>query len=191
MDFSKVKIEVKMATSWARAKECALQTIGKKMATLPDDEWERKMLMCQHSPIRMVEYDIKICGVPQWVTVHLVRHFIGCEKFVRTQREDRNPNVKNRDELPQGELNDMTFVANAEALINISKRRLCGCASPETRKVWSMVRDAIREVDPIMADFMVPSCIYRSFCPEIIGCGYDKSEKFREEWKKYRSQKKD
>lgn len=190
MDFSKVKIEVKMATSWARAKECALQTIGKKMATLPDDDWERKMLMCQHSPIRMVEYDIKISGIPQWVSVHLVRHFIGCEKFVRTQREDRNPNVENRDELPQGELNEMIFVANAEALINISKRRLCGCASPETRKVWGMVREAIRKIDPIMADFMVPSCIYRSFCPEIDGCGYDQSEKFKEEWTRYRKMKK-
>lgn len=185
MDINNVKVEAKMATSWERAKECALQTIGKKMVNLPDDEWKRRMLMAQHSPIRMVEYDIKISGIPQWVSVHLVRHFLGCEKFVRTQREDRNPEVKDRDSLPQGELNEMIFVANAEALINISKKRLCCCASPETRRVWEMVREAIRKVDPIMAEFMVRQCVYRSFCPEIKSCGYDSTPAFLAEWINY------
>lgn len=188
MDINNVKVEVKMATSWERAKECALQTIGKKMVNLPDDDWKRKMLMAQHSPIRMVEYDIKISGIPQWVSVHLARHYMGCEKFVRTQREDRNKSVNDRDSLPQGEPNEMIFVCNAEALINISRRRLCCCASPETRQIWEKVREAIREIDPIMAEFMVRNCVYRSFCPEIKGCGYDATTNFLAEWCNYTQQ---
>lgn len=186
MDYSKVKVTAKMATQWARAKECALATSGKSMVNLPDDEWERKLLACEHSPIRMVEYDIRIEGVPQWVTVHIVRHFLGCEKFVHTQRTDRNSSIGcDRDDLPQGEINDMTFVANAQALINISKRRLCRQASPETRFVWGKVRDAIAEVDPVMARFMVPMCVYWGMCGEPEPCGYamtDGYDKERRSW---------
>lgn len=181
MDKSKVRVTATMATDWSRAKRAALQTVGKKMVNLPDEEWKRKMLMCEHAPLRMVEYDILIENVPQWVTVHLVRHHIGVEKFVATQREDRNASVTNRDELKQGELNSMLYPVNAQALINISKLRLCRCASPETRFVWEKVREAIERIDPIVARFMVPSCVYRGFCPEFNGCKRD----FSKEREKY------
>lgn len=186
MELDKVKVTAQIATGWERAKRMALATEGKKMVTMPDEEWKRKMLACEHSPIRMVEYDITIENIPQWVSVHLVRHHIGCEKFVATQRTDRNANIKcNRDDLPQGELNTMTFVANAQALINISRVRLCGKASPETRVVWQLVKDAIKDIDPIMASFMQPNCIYRGRCPEIKCCGYNKSYAYKDGMLKY------
>lgn len=65
--------------------------------------------------------------------MHFVRHHEGCEKFIHSQREDRRNLGIPRDELPQGSFNDMDMVANAQALINISRKRLCSCASPETR----------------------------------------------------------
>ena len=52
--------------------------------------------------------------------MHFARHHEGCEKFVHTQRGDRRKLDVPRDELPQGSLNDMDMVANAQALINIS-----------------------------------------------------------------------
>jgi thymidylate synthase ThyX len=39
-----------------------------------------------------------------------------------------------RDELPQGSLNDMDMTCNAQAFINISRKRLCSRASKETRE---------------------------------------------------------
>lgn len=179
MKINDVKVTVEVATTWERAKKAALRTAGKKMVNLPDDNWKRRMLMCEHSPIRMVEYDITIENVPQWLTVHIARHHIGCEKFVASMRPDRNPNIKcDRDDLPQGELNTMQITCNAQALINISKVRLCHCASPETRMVWEKVREAVAVVDPIMAEFMVPSCVYRGFCPEINSCGLSSTSTF-------------
>lgn len=179
MNIKDVKVTVTMATTWERAKIAALRTSGKKMVNLPDEAWERKMLASEHAPIRMVEYDILIENIPQWVTVHLVRHHIGVQPFVATQRTDRNPNIKcDRDDLPQGELNSMQFTCNAQALINISKLRLCRCASFETRSVWEKVREAIADVDPIMAEFMVPSCVYRNVCPEPNGCGFASTATF-------------
>jgi thymidylate synthase ThyX len=82
----------------------------------------------------------------------------------------------------------MDMTANAQALINISRKRLCSCASKETREAWKQVQEAIREIDPIMASKMVPECIYRGFCPEFMNpCGYSKTEKYQQDLEKYRS----
>lgn len=175
-----------MATTWARAYRLALRTVGAKPRHKePSDDWKARMLMAEHSPIRAVEYDIIIDGIQMWATTHLVRHHIGIEKFVHSQREDRRLIDVSRDELPQGELNDMEIVANAQSLINISRKRLCAQASPETRACWQGVKLAIAEVDPIMASKMVKECIYRGNCPELHPCGYCKSEAFKEELKEY------
>ena len=178
-------------TSWKRVLNAARRTIGKKPVDKePSNSWKAKLLLAEHSPIRLLEFDWTWGEIQQWVTTHLVRHHEGCEKFVHTQRVDRNPELEglSRDELPQGLLNDMDMTANAQALINISRKRLCSCASKETREAWTQVKEAIREVDPIMADKMVPECIYRGFCPEFINpCGYANTQKYQDDLTNYRN----
>ena len=104
----------------------------------PSNKWKRKMLLAEHSPIRLVEYDGIWDFIKMWVTTHLVRHHVGVEKFVSTQRTDRNPDLMDldRDEIPQGLENTMMISANAQGLINMSRKRLCSCASTETRQAW-------------------------------------------------------
>lgn len=181
-------------TLWKRALNAARRTIGKEpLNKEPSDSWKAKMLLAEHSPIRLVEFEWTWNGIKQWVTTHIVRHHEGCEKMVHSQRGDRRAileeyGVETRDELPQGAVNDMDMTANAQALINISRKRLCSCASPETRAAWKQVQEAIREIDPIMAEKMVPECIYRGFCPEFMNpCGYSKTPQFEEALKKYRN----
>lgn len=190
---SEVK-RIEQATSWKRVLNAARRTIGKQpLDKEPTDSWKAKMLLAEHSPIRLLEYDWSWSDIMQWVTTHLVRHHEGCEKFVHTQRGDRRTlleeyNVSSRDELPQGATNDMDMTANAQALINISRKRLCSCASKETREAWQQVKAAIAEVDPVMASKMVPECIYRGFCPEFMNpCGYSKTEKYKKDLEIYRN----
>lgn len=190
---SEVK-RIEQATSWKRVLNAARRTIGKQpLDKEPTDSWKAKMLLAEHSPIRLLEYDWSWSDIMQWVTAHLVRHHEGCEKFVHTQRDDRRKileeyGVSTRDELPQGALNDMDMTANAQALINISRKRLCSCASKETREAWQQVKAAISEVDPVMASKMVPECIYRGFCPEFMNpCGYSKTEKYKKDLEIYRN----
>ena len=187
-------IRMEMVTLWKRALNAARRTIGKApLDKEPSKSWEAKMLLAEHSPIRLLEYEWTWADIMQWVTTHLVRHHEGCEKFVHTQRGDRRAildeyNVSSRNKLPQGATNDMDMTANAQALISISRKRLCNCASKETREAWKQVQDAIRKVDPVMADKMVPECIYRGFCPEFMNpCGYANTEKYQQDLKKYRS----
>lgn len=182
-------VRLDQVTSWKRALNAARRTIGKApLAKEPSKSWEAKMLLAEHSPIRLVEFDWTWKGIMQWVTTHLVRHHEGCEKFVHSQRGDRRVLPVPRNELPQGALNDMDMTANAQAIINISRKRLCSCASKETREAWKQVVEAIREVDPVLADKCVPECLYRGFCPEFMNpCGYSKTKKFEEDLQRYRN----
>lgn len=182
-------VRLDQVTSWKRALNAARRTIGKAPLTKePSKSWEAKMLLAEHSPIRLVEFDWTWKDIMQWVTTHLVRHHEGCEKFVHSQRGDRRVLPVPRNELPQGALNDMDMTANAQAIINISRKRLCSCASKETREAWKQVVEAIRKVDPVLADKCVPECLYRGFCPEFMNpCGYSKTKKFEEDLQKYRN----
>lgn len=175
---------------WKRALNAARLTAGKKpLDKEPSDKWKAKMLLAEHSPIRLVEYDGIWDFIKMYVTTHLVRHHEGVEKFVTTQRVDRNPELAgmDRDELPQGLENTMMISANAQAIINISRKRLCSCASAETREAWKAMLEEIRKYDPVLVDKCVPECVYRGFCPEFDRCcGYAKTEAFLEKLKDYR-----
>lgn len=83
----------------------------------------------------------------------------------------------------------MDMTCNAQAFINISRKRLCkGCASKETREAWELVIEYLKEVDHILAEKCVPECIYRGFCPEFDNCcGYCNTDKYKKDLIKYRS----
>lgn len=183
----KLEVSITQVTAWNRALNAARRTVGKEpIAKDPSSKWKLNMLLAEHSPIRLVEYDVIIKNIRQWVTTHLVRHKIGVEPFVHTQRADRNDSIKNRDELPQGSLNDLQESMNTQALINISRKRLCNMASPETREAWQKVKEQIAIVDPETAECMVPECVYRGFCPELHSCGYARTAYYLEALKQYR-----
>ena len=182
---------VKQYGGWKRALNAARLTAGKKpLEKEPSDIWKKKMLLAEHSPIRLVEYDGIFEFIKMWVTTHLVRHHEGVEKFVSSQRVDRNPKLEgmDRDEIPQGLENTMMMSMNAQAIMNISRKRLCSCASKETRESWKSMLSEIEKIDPILVSKCVPECVYRGFCPEFDRCcGYVNTEKYQEDLKKYRS----
>lgn len=195
---------------WIRVVNAARRTWGKApISHKPSDKFKRRILLAEHSPIRLLEYDFTIEDIKQFVTVHLVRHYVGCEKFVRSQRQDINPEIekitenvikvlkeaglarddwKERDYMFQGSENVMDMTCNAQSFINISRKRLCkGCASPETRQAWEIIISMLRNVDPILADKCVPECLYRGFCPEHDRCcGYANTDAYQKRLREYR-----
>lgn len=136
----------------------------------------------------MLEVDFVWENIKQWITAHFVRHHVGVEKFVHTQRDDRRDLGVPRDELPQGAENDMMMTCNAQALINISRKRLCANAHKETREAWKLVVDEVKRQDPVLGSVLVPECIYRGFCPEIKSCGFCKTEAYQKQLKEYRNE---
>lgn len=181
-----MKVELKnVKGTWKEVLDRARTTVGKEeLGKEPSDKFKTKILMAEHSPIRGLIYCFKITNLKSWVATHFVRHHVGVEKWVRTQRSDRTG--VSRDELPQGAEVEMELEANAQALINMSRKRLCNQASPETREVMQEIKNKVSERDKFLARVMVKECVYRGFCPEINSCNYDKTKEFEKELKDYR-----
>ena len=170
--------------NWQGIKDATMNTIGKTTGKYPTSEWKRKLIMSEHSPIRRLKFYWRWKDIKYWVSVHLVRHKFGIEHWVNTQRTDRTG--IDRNELPQGALVNHAAEADAQALINISRKRLCMCASHETRQAWQAVKNEVAEVEPELASCMVRECVYRNgLCPEMFTCGYNKTEAFKKELDAY------
>ena len=120
MDISKVKVK----GTWRDVADVARTTIGKEEGEgSVSDSWKKRILLAEHSPIRLLWFRWKWKGIKYWVSVHLVRHWLGIVHFVKSSRSDRTGVP--RDELPQNHAVNHECDANAQALINISRRRIC------------------------------------------------------------------
>lgn len=141
---------------------CAFTTGGKDASRLNIT----KMFSAEHSPIRAYIWKVGLIQIPTFVSVHLVRHKIGVEHYVQSNRSDRGGVAADR----WTPVNHM-MILNAQALITISRKRLCFQASEETRRVWGVVKLEVARIDSDMAEAMVPECIYRGRCVELKPCG--------------------
>jgi len=174
-----------MIGTWRDVANAARTTIRKDEGEgEPSMSWKRKILLAGHSPIRKLLFNWKWEDLPYWVSVHFVRHKYGIEHWVSTQRSDRTG--EDRTEKPQNAPVNHECLANAEEVMFISRRRLCGQASPETREAWKAVVEEIRKVDPAVASCCVPECVYRGFCPEFKPCGFCGSPTYQKMLNEYR-----
>lgn len=170
---------------WRDVKRAARTTIGREGSGQdPSDAWKKTILLAEHSPIRKIKFCWKWEDLRYWVSVHFVRHKHGIEHWVSTQRTDRTGS--DRDSAPQSALVSHECEANAQALIFISRRRLCHQAAEETREAWKAVVEEVGKSDPVLASVCVPECIYRGFCPEFTSCGYVNTEAYRVRLEEYR-----
>jgi hypothetical protein len=164
-----MKVEIKKLVDWDMVKEAALATENKRPKTpFPTEEWKAKILRAEHSPIRCLQFFIRMEDIPYYVAMHLVRHKHGVEWFVGTSREDRTGVP--RDERKQTDLVNLSCIINAQALIAISRKRLCNKADIKTRDLWRLVKKVMYDVDMATATAMQPECVYRGKCNEMKPC---------------------
>lgn len=156
---------------WALVKACALVTVGRYAKEPPSSEWKKKILRARHSPIRELHFVFALHDVPYWVSVHLVRHHVGCQPYVRSQRNDRQSEY-DRTKAPQDAPVEMIWSMNADALMTIAAKRLCGKTSPETRAVVEMMCNAAVRACPELDGLLVPQCEWNGGrCDEMLSCG--------------------
>ena len=81
---------------WMKIKSACMTTISKQAGSKePNEEWKKKLLMCQHSPLRRGTVSWKWEEIPYCISTHFVRHHEGVEKWIGTSRADRTE-VKDR-----------------------------------------------------------------------------------------------
>lgn len=163
-------IEKPTENDWLEVKRRALVTIGKKPITPPDDEWKHKILRARHSPIRRLNFSFYI-ECPYWVSVHLCRH-IHAQPYVKSQRNDRQSDY-DRNSAPQDAMVSMIWDMNAEELMTIANKRLCGTTAEETRDVVLRMCLLVQDEFPEFSGLLAANCVYWGRCQEMYPC-YEK-----------------
>jgi len=170
--------------NWEEVLDSARNTANKEpLGKEPSKKFKKEILKSEHSPIRNLVFTFVWEDLPYFVSVHLSRHKIGIEHFVSTSRTDRTGIDRNT--LPQNHPVTHRIKVDAQALINISKVRLCAKASMETQMAWNMLLDCIKDIEPELYAMCVPSCIYRGHCTEPKSCGRTSTEKFKKDLETY------
>ena len=164
---TEVKI-IKWQVNWLEIKNLCRTTVNLADSNVvPSDEWKKDLLLAEHSPLRHSLITIELTNIPYYVTTHLVRHHIGVEKFISTSRSDRTG--IDRSERRQTDLVNMRMDLNIQALINISRKRLCNQADKTTQKIWLMVIKEVAKYDENIAWACVPEGIRTAGCIEAFG----------------------
>lgn len=168
--------------------DAARTTIGLDSLTKEvSPNYMRKMYLCEHSPIRIKSFNILIENIPYWVAMHFVRHHVGVTPFVSTQRDDRQLDENyDRDTIGQGEPVKLRMVINSQAMIDISRKRLCNQAHTVTKYIWQCVLAEVGKVDSALVEACVPDCIYRGHCFEYKSCNYHQAPTYKEYLALYR-----
>lgn len=157
--------------SWTRIKNHCRTTVNKEFTEKePTTEFKKKLLISEHSPIRLLEIDWSWKNIKYWVSTEWSRHKF--EKFISTQRNDRINDGLNRDDKPQGALVNYDGYANAQNLIDAWRKRLCFCATPEARQLAEQLKIELKEKEPELSSVLQKNCVYRCGCPEFKSCGY-------------------
>lgn len=178
-----IQVKIEKLTSWERVVDAARFTQRKdSLGKEPSEKFKRQMIISEHSPLRLLVFDIKVYGIPYCNMGHFVRH-VHAQPFVSTSRPDITGAKLTRHEMPQDAPVNMQLSLNAQEIINISRLRLCRKAEIKTRAIWSKVVYELSKIEPALAEACQPQCVFKGYCSEWKCCGLIWSEKFIEKRK--------
>ena len=156
---------------WKRVKNHCRTTDNKRFTeNVASDSFKKKLLISEHSPIRLLEFDWSWRGIKYWLSTEWSRHKF--EKFISSQRDDRLIDDIPRDKKTQDALVNFDGYANMQNLIDAWRKRLCFQATREARELAEDFKYELHKTHSLESDVLVPNCVYRDGCPEFKPCGY-------------------
>ena len=159
---------IKIKGDWEEVVNDCRATVSKgELGKAPSKAFKKKILLSEHDPIRDIEVKFRWRNIPYWVAMHWKTHI--WRSRTNTQRNDRQTDY-DRNKAPQDSPVEFIGDANAQHLIDTMRKRLCMMAAKETREYAKDLKEALKKVEPELADVLVPNCVYRCGCPENSGC---------------------
>lgn len=159
--------------NWKRIKNHCRTTVGKAFTeNEPTEIFKKKLLISEHTPIRLLEFDWTWKTIKSWVATEWSRHKF--EKFITSQRNDRQKKY-DRNEARQDAPVNFDGYANMQNLIDAWRKRLCFQATKEARNLAVDFKLKLAETHPLEASVLVPNCVYRCGCPEFEPCTFFKN----------------
>lgn len=173
------KLETKVtAIYWPEEREltlfkrCVWVTMGKtEMPSLPpSSKLLSALLNARHSPVRILNFAFLVENVPSNISTHFARH-VHAQPYISSLRNDWQDKIDG-DEAPRTTPVHMIFYCNAEELMNVANKRLCGKASEKTQQVAQLMCSEAARVCPEIAQYLVPNCVWHGgVCHEPESCG--------------------
>jgi hypothetical protein len=155
---------------WKNVKNHCRRTMNKEFTeNEPSEAFKKALLISEHSPIRLIEFDWSWKNIPYWVSTEWSRHKF--EKFISSQRNDRQDNY-DRNSARQDAPVNMDCFANEQNLIDAFRKRLCHQATKEARELAEDFKAELSKTHKLEADVLVPHSIYRAGCSEPKCCVY-------------------
>lgn len=156
---------------WRRVKNHCRTTDNKDFTEKDaSDKFKKQLLISEHTPIRLLEFDWSWRGIKYWVGMEWARHKF--EKYISSQRDDRLIDDTPRGKKPQDAPINFDGYGNMQNLIDAWRKRLCNMATPEARELAEDFKISLKKSHSYESDVLVPNCIYRGGCPEFRPCGY-------------------
>ena len=166
-----VSVQIKSGRDWV--KRGMFATMGKfgDVSKPLSDESFTALIVGRHSPIE--EYEIWVDAVvPERVHTHVVRHKeLG--KYVATSRPDIAYGVEDGVKM-----RPLSLRINAKRLLEVMELRLCACSWNETIELFKEIKRQVVALDSTLGNKLMPSCVWKGFCPERKDCGYTRSPRF-------------
>ena len=160
-----------VGNDWRRVKNHCRTTDNKDFTENDATEtFKKKLLISEHSPIRLLEFDWSWKKIFYWLSTEWSRHKF--EKFISSQRDDRLVDETPRGKKPQDSLVNFDGYANMQNLIDSWRKRLCYSATDDARRLAEDFKESLHEEYPLESNVLVPNCIYRCGCPEFRSCGF-------------------
>jgi thymidylate synthase ThyX len=170
---------IKIDFDWQTVKNFCRSTVKKRFTDgEPSYEFKRSLLIAEHSPIRELNVQWIWESIKYWVSTEWSRHKF--EKYITSQRNDRQKEY-DRNKAPQDSPVDFIGSANMQQLIDSFRKRLCYTATKEARELALDFKLELSKQFPIEASVLVPHCVYRGGCSEMLKCGH--YQRFLEWWK--------
>jgi hypothetical protein len=162
--------ELEVITDVALVQKAAWVTARKTSGSKFTPEVFRDYLIAEHSPIRRFIIAWRYKKLLKRVSTHLARH-IHQLPFVSSTRPDWFEGHEG------DEIVDHLQDSNAQALIDMARKRLCFRAWKGTREAMEGIKYSLmHSTDPylrVLGEVLVPNCVYRTGCPEgKRGCGW-------------------
>ena len=151
---------------WKRVKNHCRTTDNKEFTEKEASEtFKKKLLISEHTPIRLLEFDWSWVRRPYWVAMEWARHKF--EKFISSQRDDRLIDETPRGNKPQDAPVNYDGFANMQNLIDAWRKRLCRAATDDARELAEDFKETLHETHPLESNILVP-LICSTFRPATI-----------------------
>lgn len=136
---------------------------------------KKRLFACNDSILEIPEY-YAFCVVPRSVALQLETHKKKNRGYLwlgtaRPDRNDRVAGVYTREQpVP------IAFTFTARWIKDVSHYRMCTKAEAPTREFMKLFKEKLAEIEPELAEQMVPMCVFRNgLCTEFGCCGFNKT----------------